>query len=120
MECSNPGQIKLARTLGLCMMQAVRAWLTAGRGGLAAAWAFLAAVALFGCAGGQSGAEDFCSDGQRDRSDTGNPFASESADEDGGVEGEDGSVPNELVADDGPEVQSGPEQCPPPIEGEEY
>lgn len=84
---------------------------------LLAALGLLSGLGFGGCAGGQSGAEDFCTDNQRD---TNNPFATESTDEDSGVEDDDGGVPNELVAGDGPEVQSGPEQCPPPIEGDEY
>jgi len=129
MECSKPGQILLARTRAACMMhKTVRAMLIEGRSSLGhpvrrlrPALLLLAALGLQllagqGCVGGQSGAEDFCGENKRD---TNNPFATESTDdEDSGVEDDDGGAPNELVSDNGPEVQSGPEQCPPPGDGE--
>lgn len=83
-----------------------------------AALALVAGLAFGGCAGGQSGAEDFCGESNRDM----NTFTTDAADEDGGVEDDadagDGG-PTELVAD-GPEANNAPILCAPPDEGAEY
>jgi hypothetical protein len=70
--------------------------------------AVLAALALFGCAGGQSGAED-CLGPSNDRA-----FTTEMTDdEDGGVD-DDGGTPASITSDTGPEALDGPNSCPPP------
>jgi hypothetical protein len=129
MECSNPGQILLARPQTVCMMhRAVRGLLT-GTGGAArptgqarAALLLLLALGLSfsACAGGQSGSEGLCgeSDGKRETEDV---FTTAAGDEDGGVEEEPDAAQNEFVADDGqrPEAASGPTQCV-PTDGKEY
>jgi hypothetical protein len=70
----------------------------------------LAALALFGCAGGQSGAED-CLGTSNDRA-----FNAEAIDdEDGGVDDDDdGGPPASIMSDTGPEALDGPSSCPPP------
>jgi hypothetical protein len=72
--------------------------------------AVLAALSLFGCAGGQSGAED-CLGPSNDRA-----FNAEVAgDEDGGVDDDgDGGTPASITSDTGPEALDGPNSCPPP------
>lgn len=105
------------------MMQAVRARLTAGRSGLARPegrtrsglisiifLVALAALGPFGCAGGQSGAED-CLDPAADT------FANNEktdGDEDGGVDDDEDGGMRASITNTGPEAADGPISCPPP------
>lgn len=81
----------------------------------------LAAVSWAGCAGGQSGAEDFCGESPIDDGDTNDTRIAEVADdEDGGVEDDADAGPASLAAGSGPEMNSDAKQCILPDEGNEY